>query len=69
MSLKKQNKDNKLSPKYYGPYKVLRRIGSMAKKLELPPSSHVHQIFHVYFLKKLMGGKIPIQTILPDINE
>ena len=32
-------KDNKLSPKYYGPYKVLQRIGSMAYKLELPTSS------------------------------
>ena len=30
MSLKKANKDNKLSPKYYDPYKVLQNIGTMA---------------------------------------
>ena len=39
MSLNKAKKDNKLSPKYYGPYKVLQNIGTMAYKLELPASS------------------------------
>ena len=37
--LKKPKKDNKLFPKYYGPYKVLQNIGTMAYKLELPSSS------------------------------
>jgi hypothetical protein len=69
MSLKQQKKDNKLAPKYYGPYKVLQRIGSMAYKLELPPSSRVHPVFHVSCLKKVIDNKIPVQTILPEINE
>ena len=29
MSLKQLNKDNKLTPKYYGSYIVLQRIGSI----------------------------------------
>jgi hypothetical protein len=39
MSIKKDKKDNKSSPKYYGPYKVLQNICTMAYKLELPASS------------------------------
>jgi hypothetical protein len=61
----KQAKDNKLSPKYYGPYKVLQKICTMAYKLELPASSRVHPVFHVSCLKKVIGNKIPVQTIFP----
>ena len=69
MSLKKAKKDNKLFPKYYGPYKVLQNIGTMAYKLELPPYSRVHPVFHVSFLKKVIGDKLPVQTILPELDE
>jgi hypothetical protein len=69
MSLKTQNKDTKLAPKYYGTYKVLQRIGIMDYKLELPPSSRVHPVFHVSLLNKVIGNTIPIQTILLEINE
>ena len=69
MSLKQAKKDNKLSPKYYGPYKVLQKIGTMAYKLELPTSSRVHPIFHVSCLNKVIGNKIPVQTILLELDE
>jgi hypothetical protein len=69
ISLKQRKKDNKLTPKYYGPYKVLQRIGSMDYKLELPPCSHVHLVFHVFFSKKVIGDKISVHAILPNINE
>jgi hypothetical protein len=69
MSLKQAKKDNKLSPKYYGPYKVLQKIGTMAYKLELPASSRVHPVFHVSCLKKVIGDKIPVQTIFPELDK
>jgi hypothetical protein len=69
MSLKQAKKDNKLSLKYYGPYKVLQKIGTMAYKLELPASSQVHPVFHVSFLKKVIGNKILVQTILPELDD
>ena len=69
MYLEQAKKDNKLSPKYYGPYKVLKMIGTMAYKLELHASSQVHPVFHVSCLKKVIDDKLPIQTILPEHDE
>ena len=69
MSLEKVKKDNKLSPKYYGPYNVLQTIGTMAYKLELHASSRVHPVFHVSCLKKVIGDKIPVKTIFLELDE
>jgi hypothetical protein len=48
---------------------VLQNIGTMAYKLEFPASSRVHPVFHVSGLNKVIGDKIPVQTILPELDE
>ncbi|GJW18767.1 hypothetical protein Tco_0026203 [Tanacetum coccineum] len=43
----------KLNPRYVGPFKVLKKVGAVAYKLELPQElSRVHNTFHVSNLKK-----------------
>ena len=69
MSLKQSRKGNELSPKYYGPYKVLQNIGTMAYKLELSTCLLVHPIFHVSCLKKVICDKILVQTIFPKLDK
>ena len=69
MSLKQDKKDNKLSPKYYGPDKVLQNIGTIAYKLEHHASSRVHPVFHVSCLNKVIGYKLPVQTILSELDK
>ncbi|GMI75792.1 hypothetical protein HRI_001248500 [Hibiscus trionum] len=50
-------KNLKLTAKFYGPYKVTRRIGLVAYILNLPEHSKLHPIVHVSLLKKKLGNR------------
>lgn len=46
----------KLSPRYIGPYQIVRRIGKVAYELDLPSDLEaVHPVFHVSMLRKCIG--------------
>jgi hypothetical protein len=59
----------KLAPKFYGPYTVLKRVGQVAYQLDFPSHSNLHPIFHVSCLKKVIGTKFQTQTNLPELDE
>ena len=42
----------KLSPRYCGPFKVLKRVGPVAYGFALHTSTRVHNVFHVSLLIK-----------------
>ena len=64
-------KRRKLSPRFIGPFEILKRVGTVAYRLALLPSmSGVHEVFHVSMLQKYTpdpvhgvdGGQIEVDT-------
>jgi hypothetical protein len=56
----------KLTSYYIGPFPILEKCGTVAYKLELPPSlAGVHDIFHISQLKKCL--KAPVDVVLPEV--
>ena len=69
ISMKQAKKNNKLSPRCYGPYQIMQKIGCISYKLELPPTTKIYPVFHVSCLKKVIGKNIPTKIVLPELDE
>lgn len=55
----------KLAAKFYGPFEVIQRVGQVAYKLQLPPTSNIHPVFHILQLRRAVG-LVPASPTIPD---
>ncbi|KAK5832718.1 hypothetical protein PVK06_016521 [Gossypium arboreum] len=60
-------KKGKLSLRFIGPYRVLKRVGPVAYQLELPPElDRIHDVFHVSMLRRYRSDPshvVPMEEI------
>ncbi|KAL7106350.1 hypothetical protein ACP275_07G107500 [Erythranthe tilingii] len=56
---------HKLASRFYGPFRIVERIGRVAYKLDLPSESRVHPVFHVSLLRRKLGDQLSAVATLP----
>ena len=55
----------KLAPRYIGPFPIIKKVGSVAYKLQLlAEMSDVHDVFYVSQLRKCL--RVPEQQVAPE---
>jgi hypothetical protein len=65
----KKSGTEKLKPRFYGPYRIMRRAGEVSYEPELPKESKIQNVFHVSCLKKAVGQFINTSEELPPLDE
>lgn len=59
----------KLAPRFYGPYEVMEKFGTVAYRIKLPTRAQIYNVFHVSLLKKTIGAQVVVSPSLPPVTE
>ncbi|KAL0415945.1 UNVERIFIED_CONTAM: hypothetical protein Slati_3426400 [Sesamum latifolium] len=58
LSKSSRGRDPRLMQKYVGPLPIIRRIGTVAYKIELPPWWKIHNVFHEKVAEAILNHQV-----------
>ena len=61
--------NQKFSPRYYGPYDIIKKIGPVAYRLKFLADFRVHHVFHISLLKKCVSRNVQAQPLPAALSE
>ena len=59
--------NNMLSFRFFGPFKIIQRIGAVAYKLDFSESAQIHPVVHVSQLKRHVPTSVAVSTDLSSV--
>ncbi|KAI0502429.1 hypothetical protein KFK09_017378 [Dendrobium nobile] len=62
-------RNEKLAPRYFGPYEVTGRVGAVAYRLKLPQYATIHPVFHVSQLRRALGEHVASPELPASLTE
>lgn len=60
---------HKLGSRFYGPFRVIEKIGEVVYRLDLPEGTQIHPVMHVSQLKRRIGSDEVVMSRLPAVNK
>ena len=53
--------------KYYGPFPIIQKVGTVAYKLALPDGAKIHSVVHVSQLKKHIPASVSVEDDITQV--